>query len=59
MNRRRLLKFAASTVAGVLAGGAVDTMMTARAASRISAIELPKSAPSASRAVPALVDPED
>jgi hypothetical protein len=32
MNRRRLLKFVASAVAGVLAGGAVDTMTTARAA---------------------------
>jgi hypothetical protein len=49
MNRRRLLKFAVSTAAGVLAGGAVDTMMTARAASRISAIELRQSALSGRR----------
>ena len=34
MNRRRLLEFAARSVAGVLAGGAVDTMTTARAASQ-------------------------
>ena len=33
MNRRRLLKSAASASAGALAGGAVDTMTTARAAS--------------------------
>jgi pimeloyl-ACP methyl ester carboxylesterase len=32
MNRRGLLESAASTAAGVLAGGAVDTMTTARAA---------------------------
>jgi non-heme chloroperoxidase len=34
MNRRGLLKSAASTAAGVLAGGAVDTMTTAHAAPR-------------------------
>ena len=33
MNRRRLLEFAARSVAGILAGGAVDTMTTAHAAS--------------------------
>ena len=33
MNRRRLLEFAARSVAGVLAGGAVDTMTAAHAAS--------------------------
>jgi hypothetical protein len=32
MNRRRFLEFAARSVAGVLAGGAVDTMTTAHAA---------------------------
>jgi non-heme chloroperoxidase len=38
MNRRRLLKSAASTATGVLAGGAVDTMTTAHAASREGAL---------------------
>lgn len=38
MNHRRLLKSAASIVMGVLAGGAVDAMTTARATSHEGAL---------------------